>query len=80
MAFGAAWMDIDIIILSKRDFERQILYHLYVESKKKKGTNEVIYKTEIELQIENKLVTKGRKGEGNFGRLGLTHICYYTKK
>ena len=63
MPFGAAWMDINIIILSKRDFERQILYHLYVESKKKKsGTNKLIYKTKISPHIENKLtITKGER-------------------
>ena len=32
---------------------------------KKNDTNELIYKTEIDSQTENKLVvTKGRKGEG----------------
>ena len=43
MPFGETWMDIDIIILSKRDLERQILYHLYVESKKKKMAQMNLY-------------------------------------
>ena len=32
--FAATWMDIEIIIVSKSDRERQISYHIYVESKK----------------------------------------------
>ena len=36
---------------SKSDRERQITwYHLYAESKKKKDTNELIYKTETDSQ------------------------------
>ena len=52
MSFAATWMEQELIILSevKSDTERQISYHLYVESKKK-GTNELIYKTEIESQL-----------------------------
>ena len=33
MPFAATWMDLEIIILSKSDRERQ-MYHLYVKSKK----------------------------------------------
>ena len=41
-----------------------IWYHLYVESEKQ-DTNELIYKTEIDPDIENKLmVTKGEGGGG----------------
>ena len=41
-----------------------IWYHLHAESRKKNCTNELIYKTDIELQmVENKLiVTKGENG------------------
>ena len=48
--FVAIWMDLEIVILSevKSDRERQISY-LYVTSKKK-TTNELTYKTEIEFQ------------------------------
>ena len=46
----AIWMDLEIVILSevKSDRGRQISY-LYVTSKKK-TTNELTYKTEIEFQ------------------------------
>ena len=48
--FVAIWMDLEIVILSevKSDRERQISY-VYVASKKK-TTNELTYKTEIEFQ------------------------------
>ena len=60
MLFAATWMDLEINILSKVR-QRQI-YHLYVESKKN-YINELIYKTETDSDIENKLtVTKGESG------------------
>ena len=43
-------MDLESTILSKLEKERQILYHLYVESKK--NTNESMYKTETNSDIE----------------------------
>ena len=52
MPFAAIWMDLEIVTLSEISQTKTniIWYHLYVESKKK-GTNELIYKTEIELQM-----------------------------
>ena len=52
MPFAATWMDLDIVILSEVSQRRTniVWYCLYVESKKN-GTNELIYKTEIELQM-----------------------------
>ena len=41
------------------------MYHLFVESKKKKDTNELIYKTERDSKTENRLVVA--KGEGTRG-------------
>ena len=57
-------MDLEIIILSEvRQRKTNITVdHLYVESKKN-DTNEVIYKTETDSDIENKLmVTKEERG------------------
>ena len=57
------WMDLDIIKLSKvRQRKANIIwYHLY--GNLKYDTNELIYKTEIDSDIENKLmVTKGEMG------------------
>ena len=48
MPFAAAWMDLDIVILSEvRQRKTNIIWYcLHVESKKNKGTNEIIYKTD----------------------------------
>ena len=52
MQFAATWMDIEIIILSEvSQREIKIMDKLYVESEKKHGTNELINKIEIELQM-----------------------------
>ena len=65
-------MDLEIIILSKLDRERQLLY---VESKN--DTNELIYNTETDsTDIENKLMVT--KGEGGGGINELFGISRYT--
>ena len=62
MPFAATWRDLEITILSK--VSQTKIYHLYVESKKY-GTNELIYKTEMDSKTENKLmVIKGERGGG----------------
>ena len=51
MPFAATWMDLETVILSEVR-ERQISYDItYMWNLKKDGTNELIYKTEIESQI-----------------------------
>ena len=58
-------MDLDIIILSssKSDRERKIPYDITYMWNLKYDTNELIYKTEIDSDIENKLmVAKGEMG------------------
>ena len=53
MPFAATWMDLEIFILRvvSQTRDRQVTcYHLYVESKKKRDTNELIYKTETNSQ------------------------------
>ena len=60
----------------KSDRQRQI-YHLYVEYKN--YTNELIYKTETDLQISKSDLWSPK---GNFGEsdiLGLTYTYYYTE-
>ena len=49
MGYIAIWMDPEIVILSEVSQTKTniIWYHLYVESKKNKDTNELMYSTEI---------------------------------
>ena len=54
MPFAATCVDLEIVILSEvsqKQKDNIIWYHLYMESEKKKGTNELIYKTEVESQM-----------------------------
>ena len=53
-------------------------YRLYVKSKKN-DINEIIYKAETDLHLENKLMATGREDSGGryTGSLGLTGThCY----
>ena len=52
MPSAATWMDLEITILSEvsQTEKENTVYHLYVKSKKKNDTNELIYKTEIDSQ------------------------------
>ena len=50
MPFAATCMNLEIILSEVSQTERQISYHLFVESKK--DTNELIYKTEVKSQIQ----------------------------
>ena len=53
LSFAAAWVDLEIIILSKVSQTKTniIWYHLYVESEKN-DTNELIYETETDPQTQ----------------------------
>ena len=63
MPSAATWMDLEIITLSEVSQRKtNIIYHSYVESNLKKA-NELIYKTETELQISktNLWLPKGKR-------------------
>ena len=66
MPFAATWMDLEIIILSaiKSERERQIPYDIAYLWNLKYDTNEFIYKTEIDSQIQktNLQLPKGKGG------------------
>ena len=46
MSFAATWMELEIIILSQSERERQILYDITYMWNLKYDTNELIYETE----------------------------------
>ena len=59
MQFAATWMDLGVIIVN--EVSQTGKYIIYMWNLKKNDTNELIYKTEIDPQTENKLmVTKGK--------------------
>ena len=65
MPSAATWMDLEITILSEvsQTEKENTVYHLYVKSKKKNDTNELIYKTEIDSQTQrtNLRLPKGKQ-------------------
>ena len=65
MPFAATWMDLEMIILSKSNRERQISYDITYMWNLIYDTNELIYKRETDSHTENKLVvTEGERGWG----------------
>ena len=67
-AISATWMQLEIIILSKSEREREIPYDITYLSNLKCGTNEPIYKNRNRIMdIENRLVDA--KGEGGGSRM-----------
>ena len=68
MPFIAIWLDLEIIILSKSERERQIPYDIAYMWNLKYDANELIYETETDLQREQ---TCGSQGGGEWGREGL---------
>ena len=69
MPFAATWMKLEIVILSKLDRKRQILYDIIYMWYLKNNTNESIYKTETDSQTQktNLWLPKGKGGRGNLG-------------
>jgi len=68
MPFTATWMDLEVIILSEVSQTEEIKHHMvllvYIWNLKN-GTNELIYKTEIESQMQKtNVVTRGERAEG----------------
>ena len=51
MLFAATWMDLEIVILSKSERERQLSYITYMWNLKY-DTNKPIYKTETDSQAK----------------------------
>ena len=53
MPFASTWMDLEIVILSEASLTQKDKYHmiLLIYGIQNNDTNELIYKTEIELQM-----------------------------
>ena len=82
MPLAAIWVDLEIIILSEASQKKinTVWYHLYVKSKN--DTNEHIYKTEIDSQIQRRDLEMprwggGGEGEGRTESLRLLDTSYY---
>ena len=61
MPFATTWLDVEMILLSEvRQRQRYGVTYMW-NLKKKNDTKELIYKTEIDSDIENKFV--GTKGD-----------------
>ena len=59
MPFPATWVDLEIIILSQSERERQIPYDITYMWNLKWGTNDPTCRTETDSQTENRLVFAG---------------------
>ena len=81
MPFAATWMDLEIVILSEVSQTEKDKYHmiLLICGILKKGINKLIYKTEIELQMQKtNLWLAGGKGGGINWEIGIdiyTLLC-----
>ena len=61
MPFAATWMDLEIIILSKVSQKEKDKYHITYMWNLKYDTNQHIYETKTDSDIENRLeVAKGK--------------------
>ena len=58
MLFAATWIDLETIILSKSERERQIYDVTFMWNLKKNDTNELIYKTETGVPVVAQWLTK----------------------
>ena len=68
MPFAATWMDLEITVLSEVTQTRTniICYYSYVESNLKNDTNELTYRTDLQISRTNLWLPKGKCcwGEG----------------
>ena len=80
MPFAAPYMAIEIVILLEVSQTEDTYYMVsLIWRKQKDGTNELIYKTEIESQMYKTILwlPVGERGWGKTGRLGITYTHYY---
>ena len=80
MSLAATWMDPEIVLLRQRRINTYCMISVIFKILKN-GTNELIYKTEIELLMQKTILwLPGRKGhrKGKIGSLGLTYTPYHV--
>ena len=70
MPFAATWMNLEVIIISKSEKNKQ--HDITYMQNLKNDTNELIYKTEIHSQTENKFMltiwdNRGQQGRDKLG-------------
>ena len=86
MPFAATWMDLEIIILcevSKTEKDKYHMISLIRGILKKNGTNELIFKTEIDPQTQktNFQLPKGKAGGGTNQAFGINiYTLLYIKQ
>ena len=87
MLSAATQMQLQIIILSKSERERQIPYDITYMWNLKCGINEPIYNTETDSDMENRLVVDKGEGGGRgmdwefgVGRCKLLHLEWINNK
>ena len=78
MSFAATWMDLETVIVSKSEGERQIPYITYTQNVKY-DTNELIYEAETDSQTQRTdlwLPREREEGVGWTGSFGLVDENY----
>ena len=81
MPFAATWIHLEIIMLSRSERESHIVYVVAYMWNLNYYTNEYIYKTETDSQLQRTdwwFLEQGMWGGGRIGSLGLADTNYYT--
>ena len=83
MLFVAAWKDLNMIIPSevRSDRYRQILHDITYMWDLKYDISELIYKTETDSDIENKVMVSKEESEDQFREFGINnrYVVLYLK-
>ena len=72
MPFAETWIDLETVIQSEISQKEKNKYHMIslICGIQKHGTNELIYKAEIETEVENKFTDTKVGGKGGWDELG----------
>ena len=80
MPLAAAWMDLEIVILSKISQRKTniIWYHIHVEPKENDTMNWYTKLRQTHGHRKQFMIAKGESVEGSTGSLGLKYTHYYV--